>query len=352
MIRSGTTVLAVIAICCGAVSGPARADDPDTVDKRATELVEKAAELGRKGKLPEAIAAFKEAEQLQPRAINDCNIGLAYVRLERWPQAQLFLSRCRERWTQEQTKPIEEWVNRRLREAIAKLDSGPYAAVTFSSEPVGATITVLGFGADESFTAPRVIWLDAGTAELDVRLAGHTPESRRLTITKGQGQEVRFQLSKAVETTNVEPQPAEPVTALPPSPPTSVPEVTSASQPGPDVFATPVARPSIKPPVWPWVVAGGGALFVGGGILAHFSALSAKTEAESYAPGEDFTTWNERFEFRRAVTFGLYGLGAVALGTGIYFGLRRESKQAPSFAIGVQPTAAGIPALTVTGSWR
>src|SRR5262245_24732927 len=101
-----------------AVSATAAADD-DVSQRaqpraRADELTQEGNDLGRQGQLDAAIAKFKQAYQLFPRALYACNLGLAYVRKQDWPRAHYFLSLCRSRWDADEGTTLQPWVNQRI----------------------------------------------------------------------------------------------------------------------------------------------------------------------------------------------------------------------------------------------
>src|SRR5207244_1267948 len=81
----------VLLLC--AVAIPCRlafADDVADLEARGQELA-KASEYSQ------AIEVFKQADAKRPRAAHACMIGLAYLRRELWPQAELFLALCEHR---------------------------------------------------------------------------------------------------------------------------------------------------------------------------------------------------------------------------------------------------------------
>ncbi len=327
-------ILSVILVC--ATPRLASAQDAADPEQQASALVEEAAALGRKGQLAEAIATFKRAEALHPRAIHVCNIGLAYVRLNRWPQAQFFLSACRERWSQEQTSPIDEWVNKRLREAIGKLSAGDFAPITVKSSPAGAAIESSSFLPDETFRGPRIVWLPTGKTELKASLSGYLQDTRSIIVEKGVAQEIAFVLTpepieeptpngddtKVGSEHDGKGQKGDAEVAELDTPTESSSQGTTSS-----LVSSPMPPPRSTSPVWPWIATATGVALIGAGAFVHNSALEAKHEAERYPVGDDFDTWNDRFSTRRTATLALYGLGAGALGTGLYFLLHADTSE-------------------------
>ena len=140
--------VALLALC---VAVPARAGPP-------TPLAQGEA-LAKAGRFEEAIARFKQADAEQPGALPLCYIALAYRRLERWGQAQLFFDRCAER--ARAGEPLPAWAAALRRDVTAGVARGRGARVTIVVEPAEAQAQALAstsaYAADERF-APRTIF--------------------------------------------------------------------------------------------------------------------------------------------------------------------------------------------------
>src|ERR1700733_8442606 len=78
--------LIAVALCARS----ARADEVSDLEARGEQLA-------KSSEYTQAIAAFKAADLRRPRAVHACMIGLAYLRRELWPQAELFLASCEKR---------------------------------------------------------------------------------------------------------------------------------------------------------------------------------------------------------------------------------------------------------------
>src|SRR4029079_11617073 len=81
-------VLAILVLQATALL--AHADEVD-------DLEAKGEELAKQNEYTQAITVFKQADAKRPRAAHACMIGLAYMRREAWPQAELFLALCEKR---------------------------------------------------------------------------------------------------------------------------------------------------------------------------------------------------------------------------------------------------------------
>jgi hypothetical protein len=174
----------------------------------AAELVDEGKRLGKAGQLEPALSKFKQASGLSPSAEHDCLVSLAYRRLDRWAQAQLWLDRARARG--EETPP--RWCTDGLRREIeAQVRNGAFAPVDVGVTPAGATVAISAFAPDETFTAPRTVWVPLGVHELGATLAGHRPERLSLKLQTTNPYPVRIVLEREPGA----PAPAAPIVAAP-----------------------------------------------------------------------------------------------------------------------------------------
>jgi hypothetical protein len=135
-------------LVCALVASPGAAGADDDPRARADELVRQGNQLAQAGKLTEAIAAFKQAEQLHPRAVPPGNAGLAYGKLGKPALAHLYLRRCRERWTATEARAAPAWIDAelaRLDKVLAAATSCPGATATIL---LGARATALALAPD------------------------------------------------------------------------------------------------------------------------------------------------------------------------------------------------------------
>lgn len=298
--------------------------------ERADLLLREGAELGKQGKDDEAIARFKEAERIYPRAIHDCNIGLVYARTKRWPQAHLFLTRCRERWARQETRPLPGWVTTRLRAVHDQLDAGGFAPITLTVNPPTATLTTSAFAADETFTA-RVIWLPLGTHQVTATAGGYQP--RTIPIEAATPARQTISISLAPEPGPVEePGPTEPEPELKPVEPEPAP--VEAREPA-------VTEPLPHPPpsdtrrrsVAPWLVTATGVAAMSAGGYFYYVAATTDDDVEAGTKSRD--------DWKRDETLG-YGLfwgGAAVTTAGIvWLYLTRDRGDASD-----RPTVGAVP---------
>ena len=171
--------------------------------------------LAKAGDYSRAIDAFKAADKQHPSTRNVCMIGLAYLRREAWPQAELFLETCKERAAS--GDPAPDWLPSAEQQLAEKLAAANVAAVAVDTAPVtNARVTVSSFALDESFTAPRTLHLAPGRHTFEVHADDYELASKTITIPDQQPQTVHIELVPV--STHVPVQPAPPP---PPEPATS-----------------------------------------------------------------------------------------------------------------------------------
>ena len=156
----------------------------------AAELVEKGQELGKQGEWTLAIAAFKRAEVLKPKAINACLLGLAYTRRELWAQAELYFARCHARAKAGDEAP--EWVADAEATLASKLAAARIPLITITvTPPTEATIAVYGFEPDETMQ-PGPHHLSPGRYSIEVAAPGYFKQTREVVVVVGQPQQLVF----------------------------------------------------------------------------------------------------------------------------------------------------------------
>lgn len=282
-----TTIVAALVVTAGA----AQADDREV-------LQAKGEQLAKDGRFGDAIEAFKAADKIQPRASHACLIALAYTRRELWPQAELFLSICHER--AKAGDPLPDWVGLADQQIRERLASANVVEVVIDVKPATAQVTVSSFAPDEVF-APRTIHLPLGTHVIFAKADGYEPAQATLEITGKAPQHIEITLK--------------PIAATPTPPVDSVqPTTTTTEKRGK-----------------PLILAGGAA--IGAGVLAHVWMGFEHGKLQDAHDNNDpdlYDAHSGRYDAARISTVGLYGVGAVCLGIGLY--LRSTSKESPAVA--------------------
>ena len=254
----------------------------------------------------DAIAAFKKADSEEPRGDHDCFIALAYRRLERWAQAEMFLTRCHSRLGPGQSEP--SWAGSLASEIADGLKRTGHARVVIGVEPAeaaaAAQIAVSAFAPDERFP-PGPIYLPAGKHLIEAAASGFTAASQTVVVEAGRETAVVVKLTP----------PAEPA----PPPPTP----TIESKPVGPAPAQPVRMLEPRSGVgWFCLGVGAGALVLGGVfnyLALHNQDLLARAQTDA-----DYEEHEARFDAQRIGTYVGYGIGAVGIGAGLYFLLKPQ----------------------------
>jgi hypothetical protein len=241
----------------------------------AEDFAARGEELAKAGDYSRAIDAFKAADKQQPRARNACMIGLAYLRREMWPQAEIFLTTCRERASA--ADPVPDWYGDAETQLVQKLAAANVAAVTVVVEPDVATaqVTVSSFAPDEVFP-PRTVHLAPGRHTFEIRAPGYEPETRTIDIAGRDARRVVVTLYR------------------------------EGQRPGP-----------VHSRVPRFLVGGGLVLGAAATAYALLAIRPVYNELASTPNFDIYTRDVDTFRFRREVGYGLAGAAVLAVATGI-----------------------------------
>ena len=301
-------------VCVLGVAATAAADDDVSqraqARARADELAQDGNDLGRQGQLDAAIVKFKQAYKLFPRALYACNLGLAYVRKTDWARAHSFLSLCRSRWDADEGSTLQPWVNQRIDESVNALRAGAFGQVRVTAQPADAEIRVSAFSSDEVIAADRVVWLPQGEHTLTVSREGYVTRTQTVDVARGQETEAAIALEQEAA---------------------AVPAVVAPSRIEPESERGPL----------PWIVLGSGAAAIVAGGVFHAVAMGTKSDAEEIPPGDAFEDKVQTFKIQRALTVGLYGVGAAAVGVGLFLMLRSPGSADEPAPIGLSTDGRG-----------
>ena len=159
----------------------------------AVELQAAGEQLAKQGDFAGAIAKFKAADAVYETAAHACLIGLAYARLQRWGEADVWVSLCEERASS--TEPPPTWLPAVRRDIAHGLASVGVADVDIRLSPpvAGARVGVSIFAADERF-APRTLHLPPGQHEIVVDAPGYREARRTVEITDTTPRHLTIQL--------------------------------------------------------------------------------------------------------------------------------------------------------------
>jgi hypothetical protein len=270
--------------------------------QEADRLVLEAKKLSDAGKHDEAIARFRAAEAVLPRALHDCNIGLAYAKLRLPAASLLHLESCRARASER----LPDWVDMRIARTREELARSGHAPLDIQSEPSGARVTVSSLGADCPFVAPRRVWVPVGEVEVVATVAGLGEERRRIDV-RGE-QAVRLELQKPV-VADARPSPA-PVAA---TPLVEAPTIAAI-----EVKQTPPRDTRRARRVAGAILVGVGVAFLVAGMAANLvAALDTKPDAERYPEGNAFQSRLNTFHLERDLAIAGYSVGGAAALAGV-----------------------------------
>jgi hypothetical protein len=256
----------------------------------AANLAAHGEQLAKEGRLTEAIEAFKKADRIEPRARHACLIALAYIRRELWPQAEVFLTTCHDRASDDD--PLPDWVPLADKQLVERLAQAQVAAVAIRVLPEQvaqhAEVAVSSFAPDERFH-PRTIHLAPGKHLITVTAPGRTAIQQTIELADTTPHEVVIDFD-----------------AKPEPPPIDTPRPVIVEHPPRTVAWTLLA------------IGGAGAL---AGVSYH--VLAFKPTRDRLAAASDdpdpalYNQYSKEFDRRRAVTLALYGASAAVLITGV-----------------------------------
>ncbi|HEU5056594.1 MAG TPA: carboxypeptidase-like regulatory domain-containing protein [Kofleriaceae bacterium] len=299
--RAAAAVCALALLAATAEAGP----------EDAARLRAEGEAFARQRRYQEAVSAFKQADAAEPRGEHDCFIALAYRRLERWAQAEMFLARCRARLAPGEAAP--SWTATLTTEIADGLKRTGHARVVIGVEPpeaaAAAQIAVSAFASDERF-APGAVYLPAGKHLVEVTATGFQSGSQTVVVEAGKETAVVVELSPPEPAVTPPPPPAEPAVVKP--------EVTATRRP-----MTVVERGSGLG----WFCLGVGASAMVAGGIFNYLALHNQDLLARARTDADYEEHEARFDAQRIGTYVGYGIGAAGIAAGIYFLLKPQRQR-------------------------
>ena len=234
-------------------------------------------------------------------------IGLAYLRREAWPQAELFLAECKERATA--ADPAPDWLATTEAQLAEKLAAANVAEVSITVAPVAnAKVTVSSFALDESFTAPHKLHLAFGRQTFEVRADGYDTASETIVIPDKEPKQVAITLVPA----------------------------GSHAAPPPIIIAEPPPTSKV-----PYFVMGAGAV-VGVGALTYGLVVvrPMQTRLAATQNREIYNKERDRFLPRRNWTFVAGGVAVATIAVGAILKYTVYAREAP-VQVGLAPADGG-----------
>lgn len=286
----------------------------------ADRLLAEGERLAKTGDYAQALERFQAARSRFPGALVDCYIGLAYARLERWPEAYLVFQRSQETGA----TVLPGWCERGGKlglDIAAQLQAGLFAAVEIQAEPMGARVRVVGVDEAQELGAPVTLWLPLGTHTVVVEKIGYVSQERRVSLTSSAAKLVQVLLEPQHDSAESQPSRGGPAVVLPPRPPPPAPAEPGNFSRGP----------------WPWVSLSLGAAGLAAGVVLHRKALGTGAAAADLPPGAAFDEKLASFERERALALGAYAISAVATGVFAYLFLGRSNEPERSARLWLSP---------------
>ena len=365
--------LSLIFLVVSCLSAPLHAQSNK---EKAVTLARAGVALLEEGKLDEALKMFEEAYRLDPVPLLLGHMAKVYEKKGDALKARELY----ERWVASETDPKrQEKAKARLQELLGRM----FGKLTINASPIGALVKV----DDMEVESGVPIYLLRGTHKVEVTLRNHSPERRTVQVIAGTNTELTIELKPLLGKIEVRGQPEGAVVSvngtdarrLPldkpfeVSPGLHVVEVTAEGfekmqktvqvgpgetisivanlKPLPSVAIQPPAPPKPEKPVvekvqvevqkprrspWPWVSLSVGVATTGVGIamsiLAHQErqkvrdadkegdvALMTMSEAQSHV---------NKAETYDKVSYAMFGLGGVAIVTGVVLAVTLRPKEA------------------------
>jgi hypothetical protein len=246
----------------------------------AEALIRKGLDFRKRGDDLGALPLFEQAHKMAPTARAAAQRGFCEQALGRWADAEVHLSEALKAggdpWIRKNRTAIEE----SLAAVKAKV-----AVIEVTGEPAGSEVLVNGLVVGQVPLAGP-LRVGAGEVDVELRAPGYRPATRRLHVEGGQYQRIVLRADREVS----------------PVAPVSAPVATSPAAPAATSAPVPVTEPGPPPAA-------------AGPPAAAVSTVPAAPMFEPQSPSSG----------RAALKWVSFGLGAVALGAGIYGAGHRSS---------------------------
>ena len=269
-------------------------------------------QLYREGRFGEAAREFEAAFAVYPKSPK-----LAYNRARAWERADELDKAVESYRTYLALAPkaddraeVEQVIG-----VLAERIDAQRATLTVASVPVGATV-YLDAATEPAGTTPFELKVSAGSHLLSFKLDGHKAAVEQFEAKSG---------AREVVTANLEV--ADPPAAASPAPVSAEPAMTARQE------APPPVEPDSGWRTWVgWGAIATGAAALGFGVVSHLAMFDDADKAKG-RPGDDaYDTLKSDFESHQLAAGLGYGLGAVLMGTGVFFVLTDDGGSQASVA--------------------
>ncbi len=296
--------------------GIARAEQPAAPNRKedAAKMAAEAEALGKKQQFADALSKYKEAARLDPAtAAYQCNIGMAYYALGDEARAHLYFGRC---YKQNGGWPanVEDVFNY----VVGVMSKEDFTPLKISGTPSNAEVTITLYKDEGPLVAPVTVYVPFSNYEIVVRADGYAEKRIPIEANARSEKAVSFALEPSDDagagTSGTEPA----------GPGTGGNNLVGSGGEVDQQVDTGGSRKK-----WPLVLAGGGVVAVVGGFFARRAAVSKQDELYDIAAENGGRIPSDReseadgiksdMRLREVLSWSLYGVGAAAIGAGIYF---------------------------------
>ncbi len=312
---------------------PARAQPASGGDKeQAAKLAAEAESFGKKQQFADALKNYKEAAKLDPAtAAYQCNIGMAYYALGDEARAHLYFGRCN-RANGGWPANVEDVFNY----VIGVLGKEDFTPLKIQGTPADAEVLISLYGEEGPLTAPVTVYVPFSNYQIQVRADGYETKTIPVEANSRSEKTVAYQLEPAA---GGETEPVGPRTG-------------GGMSTGGDVDQQVDSGGGRKK--WPLVVAGGGVVAAVGGFVAFRAARSKQDELCELTVvrgdcGQPLVVGNEdaaddlkgEMRTREIVAYSLWGIGAAAIGAGLFLYFTQPEDSGSSVAVSAAPSNDG-----------
>jgi hypothetical protein len=314
---------------------PAAGGGPDKA--QAAKLAAEAESFGKKQQFADALRNYKRAAELDPgTAAYKCNIGMAYYALGDEARAHLHFGRCHKQnggWPAN----VEDVVNY----VIGVLGKEDFTPLTIQGTPADAEVLINLYSEEGPLVAPVTVYVPYSNYQIEVRAQGYATKTIPVEASSRGEKSVSYTLEPAVGGGEGDSEPA--------GPGAGGGNLVGSGGEVDKQIDTGGGRKK-----WPLFVAAGGAVAGVGGFLFRRAAKSKQDELcnltangscdSPVEPGNqgEADELKDQMRSREVVSWSLFGVGAAAIGAGLFlYFTQEEDGGSSSVAVSASPTSDG-----------
>jgi len=305
----------------------------DSDRQQAAALAAEGEQLGQDKRFDAALAKFKQAAELDPDTpAYLCNIGNAYYALASYPRAHLYLLRCKgandDQWP-DGVRPVFDYVE-------GLLSKQDYTPVTIDGTPKHAMVNISFFSDEGPSQAPVTVYLPFARYEVTVKADGYQPGIVAINARDRNPIMQTYVLTEAVGGGDTG-------DGMPPDGKRGDGTSGGTFEAGGDlVGGVKTASPARKK--WPLLVVGGGVVAAGVGFWSFANAKDTQDGLFTCSEDPSCTNFDDReskMQRQEIIAYSLWGVGAAAVGTGLFLYLTQSTSADNGVAVSAAPTKDG-----------